>query len=123
MTQIYDAHLTPVGLTLTQYSLLSNLRRQKTLPTVHELAEIMGMDRTTVTRNLKPLMERGLLAFSPGADRRSKCVSLTLAGQKTWELAKPLWQEAQAEIQARLGDIETATLHRLLDEAFGRISS
>lgn len=120
MTQIYDAHLAPAGLTLTQYSLLANLVRRAP-PTVHSLAEVMGMDRTTVTRNLKPLLARGLLELTVGEDRRSKCVSVTPAGQATWSAAKALWRAAQSEIQARLGDGDTATLNHLLDDSFAKL--
>lgn len=120
MTQIYDHHLAAAGLSLTQYSLLANLVRREP-PSVHGLAEIMGMDRTTVTRNLKPLIGRGLLELAPGADRRSRCVRVTAEGRALWDLAKPLWRLAQSEIQARLGDLETADLHRLLDQTFGKL--
>jgi DNA-binding MarR family transcriptional regulator len=120
MTQIYDAHLAPSGLTLTQYSLLANLVRRDP-PTVHVLAEVMGMDRTTLTRNLKPLLTRGLLVFTPGTDRRSKCIQVTPEGQSVWAQAKTLWRLAQDEINSRLGDGDVAELHRRLDEGFERL--
>jgi len=55
VTRIYDTHLQPVGLTLTQYSVLSNLARGGP-PSVNGMAEMLGMDRTTLTRTLKPLI-------------------------------------------------------------------
>lgn len=120
MTQVYDAHLAPIGLTLTQYSLLANLVRRGP-PSLHELAGIMGMDRTTLTRSLKPLATRGLLTVKPGQDRRSKEVQLTAAGTALWEQARPLWRAAQAEIERRLGATAVAELHRSLDQGFERL--
>ncbi len=120
-TQIYDLRLAAVGLTLTQYSLLANLVRREP-PSVHELAALMGMDRTTVTRNLKPLLARGLLVLATGPDRRSKYVAVPEAGRALWAEAKPLWRLAQDEIQARLGAGDLADLHRLLDESFEKLS-
>ncbi len=121
MTQVYDRHLAQVELTLTQYSLLANLVRREP-PSVHALAALMGMDRTTVTRNLKPLLARGLLTLEAGADRRSRQVAVSPAGQALWERAKPLWRAAQTEIESRLGREDTADLHRLLDQSFARLA-
>ena len=62
------------------------------------------MDRTTLTRNLKPLEREGLLSVSPGkADQRSREVSLTSNGLKQLEQALPLWQEAQRRVRRALG--------------------
>jgi DNA-binding MarR family transcriptional regulator len=119
MTRIYDARLVPVGLTLTQYSVLSTLVRGETpTPGVNEMAEILGMDRTTLTRTLKPLIAARLVTLATGDDRRSKKVSVTEAGRALWEKAKPLWRAAQDEIEARLGSSEVYHLHKLLDTTF-----
>jgi DNA-binding MarR family transcriptional regulator len=120
MTQVYDGHLAAVGLTLSQYSLLANLVRRSP-PTIHQLGRVMGMDRTTVSRNLKPLVERGLVSIETGADRRSKIVGVTQQGREQWNQAKTLWRAAQDEIEARLGDGQVAELHRLLDWGFERL--
>jgi DNA-binding MarR family transcriptional regulator len=120
MTQIYDAHLAAVGLTLTQYSLLAHLVRIEP-PSIHGLADIMGMDRTTLSRNLKPLLARELVMQKTCADRRSRRIALTETGEALWGQAKPLWRAAQNEIQQRLGDHDTAELHRLLDDTFARL--
>lgn len=121
MTQIYDNHLAPSGLTLTQFSLLANVVRRDP-PTMQELARAMGMDRTTVTRNLKPLLSRGLLAIVPGNDRRIKCVAITESGREMWREARILWCAAQNEIEVRLGEQEVAELHRQLDDSFARLA-
>ncbi len=122
MTQLYDAHLAPAGLTLPQYSLLANLERRQR-PSMHELAEVMGMDRTTLSRNLQPLRARSLVEAVAGADRRSKSLALTAAGRALWAEARPLWLAAQAEITARLGAPMVAELHQLLDASFDKLAN
>lgn len=117
VTRIYDTHLLPVGLTLSQYSILSNLMRGGP-PSVNGMAEILGMDRTTLTRTLKPLITAKLLTLETGDDRRSKRIALTDQGRATWERAKPLWRAAQDEIEAKLGTEQVKTLHQLLDTSF-----
>ena len=61
------------------------------------------MDRTTLTRNLKPLLEKGLLESIPGADRRRRSVAITAQGQVALTEALPYWREAQARIASSLG--------------------
>lgn len=120
MTRIYDAHLAPCGLTLTQYSLLTALVRLPG-PSLHELAEAIGMDRTSLTRTLQPMIDRGLVAFAPGLDRRSKRVEATAAGRALRAEAKRLWLEAEREVRERLGPDEVSELHHLLDRSFERL--
>jgi DNA-binding MarR family transcriptional regulator len=120
MTQVYDAYLAPAGLTLTQYSLLANLVRRDP-PQIHELGRVMGMDRTTVSRNLRPLLDRGLLSVGAGPDRRSRIVHVTGAGRALFDQAERLWRAAQDEIRVRLGDSNVGELHRLLDLSFDKL--
>ena len=121
ITQVYDAHLAPANLTLTQYSLISHLTRI-TPPTVHHLADIMGMDRTTLTRNLKPLVDRGLLVQTVGHDRRTKAIEVTADGLTLFNEAKSLWRQAQDALEARLGKVDVAHLHQLLDQSYEKLS-
>ena len=121
MTRIYDTHLLPVGLTLNQYSVLSNLVRSGP-PSVNGMAEILGMDRTTLTRTLKPLIAAKFLVLEPGDDKRSKRIALTDLGRTTWERAKPLWRAAQDEIEMKLGPQQVKMLHELLDTSFTTLS-
>jgi len=123
VTRIYDRHLAPAGLTLTQYSVMSNLALGASpSPSMNELADLLGMDRTTLTRTLKPLMAARLVAFAPAADKRSKAVTLTPAGRAAFEIAKPLWRAAQNEMNARLGPDRVVELHQLLDESFATLA-
>src|ERR1700679_511521 len=79
MTAFYEPYLQPAGLTLSQYSLLSNL--SDTAQSLSELAGLLEMDRTTLTRNLTPLLERGLVARVPGVDARQRLLHLTAEGR------------------------------------------
>ncbi len=122
VTRVYDAHLAAAGLTLTQYSLLTALTRLPP-PSLHELAETIGMDRTTLTRTLKPLRAQGLIGFAAGEDRRSKRVAITESGRTRQAAAKPHWRRAQDEIHARIGLGRVAELHRLLDQSFAELEA
>jgi DNA-binding MarR family transcriptional regulator len=116
VTQLYDQALAPSGLTVTQYSLLAHALRNDAAPTLSELAQQLFTDRTTLTRNLKPLADAGLVKVGDGADARSKAVLVTAKGRGALRAARPLWQEAQARLRARAGDRRLAALHGLIDE-------
>src|SRR5271156_453906 len=77
----FDEALRPLGLTNGQFSLLMALN-QPMPPSIGNVAQILAMDRTTLTAALKPLERRGLLSVAPdGKDRRSRRLSLTAAGR------------------------------------------
>ena len=82
-----------------------------------ELAELMAMDRTTLTRNLRPLEKEALAAVTPGADRRTRSVALTAAGRSRLEQALPAWRQAQAYMAEQLGAAQWRSLRRMLDAA------
>ena len=94
----YDQAFRPLGLTNGQFSILMALSRPE--PTaMAELAEILGMDRTTLTAALKPLERRGLLQLGVDArDRRARRIVLTEAGRALVGEAMPLWEQAQANV-------------------------
>lgn len=98
----FDEALRPAGLTSGQFSLLTSLNRAEP-PSVGEVAEVLGMDRTTLTANLKPLERRGLVKTQVDPeDRRSRQVVLTGAGLQTLEIATPIWVRTHAETEALL---------------------
>ena len=103
VTKVFDEALRPVGLTITQFSLLTSAYLQEN-QNVGKLAELMGTDRTTLSRNLKLLEKRGLVRLEPGQDRREVRVSLTPEGLDALEMAAPLWHETQTEILEGLGE-------------------
>lgn len=103
VTQLYSSVLGPSGLKGSQFTLISWLAKKGPLA-MNELAGFLVTDRTTLTRNLKPLERKGLVEITPGEDRRVRMVSITDAGRATFERAKPLWAEAQAAMVERLGE-------------------
>lgn len=109
----YDEVLRPVGITSGQFSLLSALFGEDGLP-LGSLADRMGMDRTTLNRNLKPLAEEGLVDSRAGDDARQRLLALTPAGATRLEAALPLWREAQRDSQTRLGPTNWQTLSKQL---------
>ncbi len=102
VTQMYDRALKPTGLRTTQFSLLAVAERAGPRG-MAELAEQLVMDRTTLTRNLKPLLDRGLLESVAGADRRRRPIAITTEGRAALTEALPYWREAQAQIAGSLG--------------------
>lgn len=115
VTQIYDTALRPVGLVLNQFTLLVSIHLLESIP-ITRLAEELFTDQTTLTRNLKPLEKRGLVAIEPGNDRRVKLVSLTAEGQAVLIKALPLWKQAQAEVVQHFGPQKSETLLSLLSD-------
>ncbi|WP_426753813.1 MarR family winged helix-turn-helix transcriptional regulator [Myxococcus sp. Y35] len=106
----FDDALRPVGLTHGQFSLLMSLNRPQP-PSIGPVAELLAMDRTTVTANLKPLERRGLVktAVDP-ADRRGKLLILTDAGLQLLQSAVPLWERMNAETERLLEQIDVDAL-------------
>ena len=101
-SRAYDEALAPVGLRSTQLGLLGLLHARGALP-LSELAEALVMERTTLTRNLKPLERDKLVASAPGQDRRQRIVRLTTRGEKKLAEALPLWRKIHAWQSERLG--------------------
>jgi len=123
VTRLYDQMLAPSGLKVTQYSLLAHAQRgpEGGAPSVSELAQAMFTDRTTLTRNLRPLVAAGYIEVAPGPDARSKAVRVTARGRAALRAARPLWRAAQARLQSIGGAAQVERLHRLADALSLRI--
>jgi len=102
ITQFYDEMLAPSGLNVPQFGLLATLAEAAPV-TIHRLAQIMDIDRTTLTRNLEVLAKQHLVRNEEGEDRRMRLVQLSQEGEQALRRAWPLWQEAQARIERALG--------------------
>lgn len=115
VSQVYDGHLASTGLRTTQYSLLNVLAGDgpRSLAAV---AKRMGLDRTTLGRNLRPLERQGLvsMAIDPH-DRRGRSLTITGPGLAKLAEAQTCWAAAQAAFEARYGITETHDLHATLD--------
>ncbi|KQO43144.1 MULTISPECIES: MarR family winged helix-turn-helix transcriptional regulator [unclassified Methylobacterium] len=111
LTQHYDQHLAPTGLRTSQYGLLRGLGRVGPI-SINGFADIMVMDRTTMGRALHPLTRDGLIAAGPGRDGRTRSLTLTEAGQKRVEEARPFWERAQRTFEERYGAVPADDLRR-----------
>ncbi len=120
VTQLYDHHLSETGLRITQFTLLNAISGFKKVP-VYVLSEELVMDRTTLTRNLKPLIKAGLIASIPDKkDARVRNLSLTQEGTERLNAATPYWERAQEEFVERVGENSWAEVSQgisLIDRA------
>jgi DNA-binding MarR family transcriptional regulator len=98
----FDDALRPFGLTSGQFSLLMSINRPAP-PTIGEVAQLLAMDRTTLTANLKPLQRRALLQIVVDEkDRRNRRLALTDAGRDALAAAVPVWRAVHDEIDTQL---------------------
>jgi DNA-binding MarR family transcriptional regulator len=111
----YDAMFKPIGITSGQFTILSALKRGKPVP-ISDMADLLSMDRTTLTRNLKPLETMKLVAIQPDArDRRIRSLILTAKGRVLLKEAVPLWRKAQKESNRRISPHRWDELRPALD--------
>jgi DNA-binding MarR family transcriptional regulator len=115
LTQLYDDLMSPSGLRVTQFSLLRTLQRAGT-STMSDLADASMLDRTALSRNLDPLLDRGLVAIVAGRDARTRQVSLTRAGERALRAATPHWKHAQEQVAERIGAGKLLNLVATLDQ-------
>lgn len=122
VTQHYDLELAKAGLKTTQYSLLSHVGK---LGPVRpgDLAQAMTLGASTLTRNLKPLLDAGWVELAAGADARSRSVTITEAGRAKRAEGQRRWRAAQEGINALLGVQRVAALHVLLDESLETLAA
>lgn len=109
VTQVYDDAFRPLGIRGTQFSLLAAIRVLGPI-TVNRLAEPIVMDRTTLTRNLRPLEKQGLVRINPGKDKREREVTLTTEGAKMLAQAVPVWKNVQARLTTNMGQTSVTAL-------------
>jgi DNA-binding MarR family transcriptional regulator len=114
VTQLYDQFLAPVGLHVTQFSILAELKRLGPM-TINALAKEMVMDRTTLGRNVQPLERDGLIKIEASStDGRARELHLTKAGEKRLEAGRKAWTLAQARFDTRFGAKRAADFRAML---------
>ena len=127
-TQLYDHALGPAGLTVNQFGLLGYLHGASFAPaqasSIGTIAEWLGMDPTTLNRNLKPLLAKGMVknATDP-ADGRVRIVRITEKGLRTLRDALPRWRKAQAAVEKAIGPKSMTELNKLLDLSSDKLRS
>ncbi|MGA7457784.1 MAG: MarR family winged helix-turn-helix transcriptional regulator [Methyloceanibacter sp.] len=120
VTRAYDDALRPVGLRATQLSVLVAVAAEGAM-SITALAKFMGMDRSTLTRNLRPVEKEGLVALGAEGWHRSRNLEITKLGRARLREALPLWSKAQQSLRKKLGergwdDVRTS-LDRLIQTA------
>jgi DNA-binding MarR family transcriptional regulator len=113
VSRFYEAMLRPSGLHIAQFTLLQALTHAPGI-TQKQLAELLEIDSTTLTRTLAPLRRKGWLRSETGADRRELRLLLTAAGRREYQRAIPYWQSAQKALEQALGK---ESWNRLVDAA------
>lgn len=109
---LYDDHLRPLGLRGSQFNILvASAKMKLARPAI--MAEVLCIDPTTLSRNLERMRARGWLELVPDPeDGRAQPFRLTDAGREILRKAIPLWERAQAETEALLGEAALAAIRR-----------
>ena len=115
VTRAYDDALRPVGLRATQLAVLVAIAIEGAM-SITALAKFMIMDRSTLTRNLRPLEEEGLVAVGLEGWRRSRTLEVTEKGRSRLSEALPLWKQAQETLRRKLGEQNWVKIHSDLDQ-------
>lgn len=102
LTSYYDSVMEPLGISITQFSLLSSISKLEHC-SVSDLATHIGLERTTVVRTLKPLLKKGYVEDTSEEGKRNRNLQLTSSGHKMMAQARPLWQQAQDKIAEEIG--------------------
>lgn len=113
VTRHYDQKLAPCGITIGQYSLLLNIGRAPGC-TISKLAIATGLDRSTLTRNLRPLLTRGLARDASLPGTRDSQLELTEEGKTVLSCAEARWNRAQEDVQQKLGEVGLSALNAAL---------
>lgn len=113
ITRFYDKQLEASGVTVSQFSLLLNISKAKQ-GSLSELANMAELDRSTLARNIKPLIKKGLVYDAKLEGKRNSKFVLSPTGKVTLRQANQLWQQAQQQVQEALGDRSLKELERVL---------
>ena len=112
ISEYYDRHLTPFGLSISQYSILANLSGMDGCGT-GELARRLQLEKSTLVRTLQPLLQNGLVEDRAPAGSRARQLHLTAMGKERLEAARPAWKSAQTAMKDRFGDRLTGMMDLL----------
>ena len=122
VTQIYSRHLAPTGLKISQFSLLGFVCAEGPVA-IGRLSDLLLTDRTTLTRNLSPLLKDGLIERAQSGDRRRHELVATPAGRALFRRALPLWSAAEQEVRAAMGPRLTADLHGAIERSMEKLAA
>ena len=122
VAQHYDSEMAQAGLKTTQFSLLSHVLRLGPIRP-GDLAAQMKMDASTLTRNLRPLVDAGWVTLQAGTDARSRLVHITDAGRDKRAEAQRHWKAAQLALNETLGVERVLALHALVDDSLDLLAA
>ncbi len=128
LTRLYDEALRPLGIQATQLTLLNAVTLCDEASdgegaAMSHLAEVLAMDLTTLSRNLRPLEKSRLITVSPlPTDRRVRVARVTSSGRRLIENALPLWRHAHARVVEALGEQEAEELKGAFDATVERLA-
>src|SRR5580765_5046717 len=114
LTRFYDDAFRPIGLRATQLSVLVAVAFGEAV-SIASLSRLLGMDRSTLTRNLRPLEAKGLVALGPEGHHRSRTLSITSKGEQLVRKALPIWEKTQQKLREELKKPHWTNLHAELD--------
>jgi DNA-binding MarR family transcriptional regulator len=115
LTQFYDEALRPLGLRVTQFTILQVLDRTGEV-SQGRLGQILAMDSTTLTRTLGIMSREGWIAERSGRDRRERLLQMSEVGRDRYKRAQPAWETAQTQLQRQLGKTRWHDLMKLTSE-------
>ena len=115
VTRLYDEMLRSIGLRATQLDVLVSVGGGDVV-SITSLAKFMGMDRSTLKRNLAPLEREGLIRIGVEGWRRSRTVEITERGRSRLRKALPLWNKAQETLRRKLGNRKWDVIRSDLDD-------
>jgi DNA-binding MarR family transcriptional regulator len=116
ITRVYDDAMRPLGITASQFTLLTQLAQQDGITAV-EIGFTLDIEKSTLSRNLKRLLALNLIVMDPPAGRRGRGLHLTPKGQATVRDAYPVWLTAQQRAVTVMGPESRGTLDTLLQQA------
>ena len=118
ITRLFDGYMQKSGIRITQFTILSQLMLRGDMQ-IGKLADILGMERTTLTRNLTPLEQHKWISIRAGDDPRSRMIGITAQGKATVRRGFPYWSQAQARVGKLLGADGEAALKVLASRSLG----
>lgn len=116
ITRVYDDAMRPLGLTASQFTLLTAVAQQDGV-TAAEIGMDLDIEKSTLSRNLKRLVSLRLILMDPPAGRRGRGLHLTPAGEAAIKSAFPVWKNTQARVTSILGGESTGTFDKMLVSA------
>jgi len=121
LTRLYDAELSKAGIKTTQFTLLAKVFNHGSI-SPGKLATMMELEKSTMTRNLQPMIKAGLVDLEMTTNMRGKVISLTKAGRDKFIEADIHWNTAQQTVSEILGAERVLELYGLMDETLNLIS-